>query len=137
MRLKRFALLKHSGKYETWPLRSRLIVDGKPSRRKLPGYSICGQFEIADGYLIVTDYDCPYEETTNFLLLDRQLRVLSRCSIGALFSFIPLGGSSLERIEWEDDSHFVATFGEDDAWRFTIRRFHVPFLFPKLKKKRV
>src|SRR6266508_3806727 len=41
----RFALEKHDGPYETWPLRSRVSLDGKPTDISLPGYTLLHQFE--------------------------------------------------------------------------------------------
>src|SRR5206468_5883961 len=39
----RFALEKHDGPYETWPLRSRVSLDGKPTDISLPGYTLLHQ----------------------------------------------------------------------------------------------
>ncbi len=73
----RFGMEKHDGPYETWPLRSRVSLDGKPTDISLPGYTLLHQFETANGYILVTDYDCPYEEITSFALISKQLRLQS------------------------------------------------------------
>jgi hypothetical protein len=114
--LDRFALETHDGPYEKWPPKSRLIVDGALTEARVPGYSLLHQFEITDGYLLVTDYDCPFEEATNFILLDRQLEILAHRSIGAPYcSFL------LEKIEWLDDHNLIAVFYQDDRWKVSIR----------------
>lgn len=111
----RFALETHTGPYDKWPLKSRLIVDGMLTELRIPGYSLLHQFEIADGYLLMTDYDCPFEEATVFILLDRQLQMLTHRSIGA-----PYGSFVLERIEWLDERNLIAVFYQDDRWKISI-----------------
>ncbi len=73
--ISRFTLEQHDGPYETWPLRSRLFLDGEPTGISLPGYALLHQFETSNGYVLVTDYDCPFEEITNFILVSKQLRL--------------------------------------------------------------
>jgi hypothetical protein len=113
----RFALEQHQGPYETWPSTSLLYVDGVASGLKLPGYQLRYQFEVADGFLLVTDFDCPYEETTCFILLSRQMKVLARRRIGAMYnSFL------VDKIEWTHDDEMIATFCTDVPWRIQIKR---------------
>jgi hypothetical protein len=96
--ISRFTLEQHDGPYETWPLRSRLFFDGEPTGISLPGYALLHQFETSAGYVLVTDYACPFEEITNFILVSKQLRLRSCQSLGCMYaSFL------LERIEWIDD----------------------------------
>ena len=64
-----FSLELHQGPYEKWPLRTRLFVDGNQSETKVPGYVLLHQFQTDFGYLLITDCDCPFEETTNFIFL--------------------------------------------------------------------
>ena len=101
-RIGRFALLPSGGV-------SRLVSDGRATSVHLPGITLLDQFETSAGYLLVTDHDCPFEETFHFLLLDRDLRIRAHRSLGAGFSFVP-GNQvrSLEKLIWEDDQHFMA-----------------------------
>lgn len=39
----------------------------------MKGYELLCQFETAAGYLLVTDYDCPFEEAVNFVLVSNDL----------------------------------------------------------------
>jgi hypothetical protein len=118
---------------------SRLIADGQVTSVHVPGTAILDQFETSAGYLLVTDQDCPFEETFHFILLDRNLHVRSRRNLGAGFSFVP--GSqvrTLEELVWEDDRHFVAILtGPTERWRFTIRQPGIPFIHPRLTATRV
>ena len=111
----RFALEKHDGPYETWPLRSRLSLDGRPTDISLPGYTLLHQFEASNGYILVTDYDCPFEEITNFALISKQLRLQSCRWLGWMYeTFL------LERIEWIDDRTFTAFFCGNLCCRLTV-----------------
>ena len=119
--------------YEQRPSHSQLFVDGKPTSLRLPGYSLLYQFDTQAGFLLVTDYDSPYEETPNFILLSHDLRVVSRRSLGPGLTFIPNASYLLKNIEWVDDWHFVAIlYGEDSNWLFTIRKWGIPYLRPRL-----
>src|SRR5262245_51918272 len=124
----RFTLEKHDGPYETWPLRSRLSLDGRPTGISLPGYTLLHQFETSNGYIVVTDYDCPFEEITNFALISRRLRLQSCRWIGWMYeTFL------LERIEWIDARTFTAFFHGNLCCRFTIRSWGIPYMRPRLK----
>jgi hypothetical protein len=128
----RFELEKHNGPYEKWPLKSRLIVDGALTDVRVTGYSLLHQFEIPNGFLLVTDYDCPFEESTNFTLLSRELRVISRRSIGGAYcSFL------LDKIEWLDDRNLIAVFYQDDRWKISIGARGIPYLRPRISAKRM
>lgn len=70
-RIGRFALLPSGGV-------SQLLSDGQVTPIHVPGIAILDQFEISAGYLLVTDQDCPFEETFHFILLDRDLHVRAR-----------------------------------------------------------
>jgi hypothetical protein len=126
----RFCLERHQGPYETWPLRSRLLDEGRPTRLSLPGYDLIRQYQIDAGYLLVTDYDCPFEESTNFLLLSDDLHPLSRRRLGA-----PYASLSLEAIEWLDEQRFVAIMHGGHRWLGAIRPWGIPFLLPRLRLK--
>ena len=128
--INRFTLEKHDGEYETWPLRSRLFLDGKPTKLSLPGYVLLDQFEIADGYILITDYDCPFEEITNFAFISKQpLRLISCRWLGWMYeTFL------LEDIKWIDELTFIAVIGgSDHCWRFTLRSWGIPYIRPRLK----
>lgn len=124
--------------YERRPSHSQLLVDGKPTNLRLPGYSLLYQFDTQAGFLLVADYDCPYEETTNFILLSHDLRVVSRRSLGPQgTTFVPNASYLLKSIDWVDDWHFVAIpIGEDTNWFFTIREWGMPLLRPQLKMQK-
>lgn len=128
VKIDRFTLEQHPGPYESWPPRSRLLLDGAPTGISLPGYVLLHQFETPLGYILVTDHDCPFEEFTHFILVSKRLRVLSRRSLGCMYySYL------LQDLEWINDRTFVAVIYEDHRYRFTIRCWSIPFLRPRLK----
>ena len=51
------------------------------------GVELVGHFAVGGvGWLIVTDCDCPYEETVFLHLLDAGLRPLERCTLGGAYT---------------------------------------------------
>ena len=102
-RIERFTLLRPEDISNTRTADSQLILDGQITSARVPGIQILHQFDTFAGYLLVTDHDCPFEETFHFILLDRHLHIRSHRSLGAGFSFVPTSGvRTLEKLEWED-----------------------------------
>jgi hypothetical protein len=128
-----FSFLPNAGARDTWPLKTVLFANGAATSLKIPGNSLLRQFETINGYLIITDEDCPFEETTHFILLNHNLtKILSSRRVSA-----PYCSYQLASIEWADNNRFVAIFQESsDRWEFTIRNRGIPFLLPQLKMVR-
>lgn len=118
-------------------MRSRLLSDGGPTSTCLPGRRVASQFALDCGYLVVTDFDDPWEEWTFISLLDERLRLLSCRQLGSLGTAFASKTFSLKAIEWVDSRHFVAVpFNEADGrYQFTIRSWGIPFLRPRLEKQ--
>lgn len=114
--LSRFTLASHAGSYEDWPLKTNLLDAGQPTTVELPGYVLRYQFEVAAGFLLVTDWDCPYEESTEFILLDRQLRLLQRISQNT-----PYSSWFIDTMSAIDQGRFLVLFGPEDPWVLTLR----------------
>ncbi len=127
----RFELQAHDGPYQSWPGRSRLIVDGELHTTAIPGYVLLRQYALPDGYLLVTDFDCAFEESTCFTLLSLNLRVTSHRTLGGMYSSF-----LLKRVQWYNERELVATFIDHGDWRLTIRPWSIPYLRPKLKLRR-
>jgi hypothetical protein len=107
-------------------------VDGRESDVLVPGYTLLHQFRVDDGYLLVTDHDCPFEEATTFTLLDPALRILSVCQVGKMYSSF-----LLTRLEWLDARRLTAWFGDDFRVRITLRPWGIPLIRPRLGIRRV
>ncbi|MGS0892569.1 hypothetical protein ACVBGC_08480 [Burkholderia stagnalis] len=130
----RFALEAHAGPYESWPPRTRVMMDGMRSGLAVSGYVLLRQFETPAAWLLVTDYDCPFEEAVTFTLVSKdRLKVLAARTVGAMYATC-----HLDDVTWADDRHFSATFVHiDGRWDFTIRDRAVPFVLPWLGMRHV
>lgn len=79
--ISRFSLETHEGPYEKWPDRSRLSDAGVRTDQKLQGYTVIRQFSIGSHFLLILDFDCPFEEANVLYLLNHKYRVLSKARI--------------------------------------------------------
>lgn len=125
--MNRFTLVRHDGPYTSRPTRSMLLLDGEPTTVSLPGYELRHQFETPDGYVFVTDFDCPFEEITSFILVNK---TLSRQSCRWILCPLP-------RVEWIDERNFVALINDEHRYLFTIRSWWIPYVRPRLRMKRL
>lgn len=82
----RYSLEPHAGPYARWPLTSRLRMDGVPLDAQVPGYVIEAQYDTPHGVLLVTSFDCPFEESNAFVLLDAQHRVVAQRALLAPYA---------------------------------------------------
>lgn len=85
-----FSFNRQPGPYETWSLCSELIMNEKRTGKYVPGFVIGAQYTYKDLYLIVTSWDCPYEESQEFILLSKDLTVLCKKHIGHIYSTVIL-----------------------------------------------
>lgn len=98
----RFSLAKHEGPYERWPVKTALLCDGVPTGTQIEGYVIEAQYRCAHGHLLITSFDCPFEEANSFTLLDDRFQVLAEAKLGVMYdSFLlnahwPLDGHTLQ-----------------------------------------
>ena len=127
-----FLLESHTGPYEKWPQRSRLLIDGSPSQTQIPGYTLLHQFKTSLGYLLITDFDCPFEEATSFSLLNPSYELIADRTLG-----VPYRSFNLDRVDWQDDTTVEVVFLNDDRWRVTLRPWGIPFLRPRIHLKRI
>ncbi len=97
----RYRLETHNGPYASWPSTSHLIVDGRLTTQRAPGYVIEAQYRTPHGDVLITSYDCPFEESNAFVLLDAQHRCVAKKSLGGWYaSFLlhahwPINASTL------------------------------------------
>lgn len=105
-----FDLEKHEGEYSTWPFESRLIVSGKMIKTKVPGYDLLISLQLDNGnFILVTDYNCPFEEETTAILLNPDYKVISKLRFpdGVL-----IDRSTVDILS--NDSFRVSTFGSGE-----------------------
>lgn len=111
-----FGLETHPGPYASWPSRSRLLHEGRDTGVKLCGYVVEAQFAVPAGFLIVTSQDCPYEELTDFYLLDPKFRIRGHACKGA-----PYTSWLLKAITPEPPDAFRVEFYGQGHWRLVMR----------------
>ena len=85
-----FSFKPQPGAYETWSLCSELIMNEKRTGKYVPGFVIGAQYAYKHLYLIVTSWDCLYEESQEFILLSKDLTVLCKKHVGHIYSTILL-----------------------------------------------
>lgn len=109
-----FELAQHAGDYDTWPAQTALIHHGVTTASLVSGYVIEAQYKVAlddfSGYLLITSYDCPFEESNTFLLLNLQLQVVSQKALQVPY------GSFLLNTHWPQDAARLALHYYDDLF---------------------
>jgi len=81
-----FSLETHEGEYENWPLETRLYFKREDTQTKVPGFAIEAQYQLPIGYLLITSWDCPFEESNNFLLLDSEFSCVAQNELKPYFN---------------------------------------------------
>jgi hypothetical protein len=109
LEIKSFSLEKHEGLYEKRPEESKLFKNGKYTNHKIHGYYIERQFEFYEFYFLVISYNCPFEEQCDFILLNRDYKIIERESL------IPWNYSSwnLDNHKYLGKNEFIFTFNKD------------------------
>lgn len=107
----RFSLARHEGPYENWPRKTRLFCEGLPTGTEVEGYVIEAQYRCAHGHLLITSFDCPFEESNSFTLLDARFQVLATARL-----LVPYG-SFLLHAHWPLDDHTLQL-------HYEMRRFY-------------
>lgn len=126
-----FELVHHLGPYEDWPLETPLLLNGQPLQAKLQGYNLLHQLEHSAGHLLITDFDCPFEEAICFTLLNPQHERISQRVWGA-----PYASFWLDEL-FESQAGTLCCDVSGVLLELTLRPWHIPYLLPKLKFHRL
>lgn len=87
----RYSLSRHPGPYADWPATTPLLEHGRLTGARVPGYCLEAQYDTPLGVLLITSYDCPFEESNAFLLLGDGHVELARTEL-----LVPYGSMLLE-----------------------------------------
>lgn len=87
-----FSLARHDGPYEQWPRRTKLFCNGLDTGTSLSGYVIEAQYRIDETCLIITSQDCAFEESNDFILLDRRFQPLTASQLLVPYNSFLLNG---------------------------------------------
>jgi hypothetical protein len=111
-----FSLQKYTGEYKTWPLETQLLLNEIPTKTFLLGFQLLHQFELSSGeFLLISDWDCPFEEATEVLLLNADLILAARHTFS-----VPYGSFNLEDLQLIDDANLKLIFYDNDCRQVTI-----------------
>ena len=111
-----FSLQTHLGEYKNWPLKTLLLKNGESTTTYLPGYELLHQFELpASEYLLITDWDCPFEEATEFILLDSTLKILAKRKLA-----VPYGSFLLENLQVLSEHTIRLEFDNKAYWKLSV-----------------
>jgi hypothetical protein len=110
----RYSLEAHSGPYESWPTTSVLCVNGLQTQTRIPGFVIEAQYASSMGDLLITSFDCPFEESNSFLLLNGSGSIISRAELLAPYS------SFLLHEHWVIDSATIGLHYQEETF-YTVR----------------
>ena len=110
-----FSLASHDGPYSAWPLTTPLLCDGVPTGRRVPGFVIEGQYRWGDLVLLINSWDCPFEESYDFLLLNAEHTIIAHKSLGVPY------GSYLLHAHWPHDERSLRLhFHEKQCFTLTV-----------------
>jgi hypothetical protein len=123
-----FSLEKHDGAYASWPATSLLFQNGLPTSTRIPGYVLLHEFAVPGGHLLITNYDCPYEEAITLVLLNHKLRILCHRTIGAWYESVWLEDAQ----PLNDRCLLLELDLETKNSKATIRRWWFPLLRPRI-----
>ncbi|MBN7820049.1 hypothetical protein [Bowmanella yangjiangensis] len=110
-----FSLQQHQGHYHEWPLSSVLYYKGQSLGIRIPGYVIEGQFALKDYYLLLVNWDCPFEEGYEVIVISHRLKVVGT------YSFTPfLNNYLLSSISETTANQFQLVFNQKERFNLTI-----------------
>ena len=103
-RIDKFALSPIETEQDRDATTTMLLVNGSPSGMTLEGLQLVDQFETEHGYILITDYNDPWEEQTVVTLLDTDLKQLAKKRLGKFLYVFPSRTFSVKRIDIDGDA---------------------------------
>lgn len=117
---------------------SFLLRDGHRTGTLVPGVEIVKQYAVRNScYLLITDYDDPWEEITELVLLDQGSHVLAKQRLGSIGTAFAHKTYAVKDIEWLNEDEFVTVPREtaEGYYCCVIRPFGLPFFYPRIQIK--
>ncbi len=118
-RIDKFALEPRDPGRDRDATTTMLLVDGRPTGIALEGLQLVDQFDTGNGYLLVTDYNDPWEEQTVVSLLDADLKQVAKKRLGKFLYVFPSRTFSVKRIDI-DDRALVLQGSSAEEGRFRV-----------------
>lgn len=96
-------------------VKSNLLHNGANTGYAIHGFQLMQQFELPHYYLLFANYDCPFEESCEITVVNRELKPVAHKSIGAWYSSF-----WLESVEHIDNDTFKLIFNEDTEYQLLV-----------------
>lgn len=104
-------------------LRSPLLHKGEDTGVEIQGIVLDHQFCLPDGFLLLSSWDCPFEEACEVSLLSPEMKLISHKSIGAMYS-----SYELDSIESVGENAFRLQFTHGATYSLAVRtKKRLPF----------
>lgn len=105
-----------------------LLMDGKPVGITIEGLQIVDQFDTGRGFLLVTDYNDPWEEQTVVTLLDAELKPVAKKRLGSFFYVFPSRTFSVKTIDIDGESLLLqGSSPEEGRYEVVVTDLRRPF----------
>ncbi|WP_462151426.1 hypothetical protein [Pseudoalteromonas xiamenensis] len=111
----KFTIQEHEGKYEGRPLKSLLFFNGEELNLKVSGYVIEKQFELPNYFLLLINWDCPFEEGCEVVVLNKKLEIVGNHSFTPFYNSFLL--SSINELSL---NQYKLVFNESDCFELVI-----------------
>jgi len=105
---------------------SEILVKGEPTGTIIEGCCLNAAVAWQDKILFFIDFDCPFEEELAILLLDKQLKVLDKAFIYAIYT-----PGIFENLELSEPDTVRFSFFGNDLWEVQLLdkpRIRIPFI---------
>lgn len=110
-----FSIEAHEGDYDNWPLKSVLYFNGEKLNVKVSGYVIEKQYELPNYFLLLINWDCPYEEGCEIVVLSKAFKIVVNCSFTPFYhSYLLTSFSELS------SNQYKLVFNDSDCFELTI-----------------
>ena len=126
----RFEIKTPAGEDDKKPKKSKIFFDGRDLARKVWPSNIRAQFQIGDKFLVVADFDCPFEEITYCFLFDSNGGYLGKKRFG-----FPFNWYLLEKVEVLKSGAVLLQFFAKGSYEVSVGSFWL-FSWIKAAKKR-
>ena len=122
----RYSLASPFGAGDQAPGSAALLDAGRATGVKVSGCLIEAQYATSLGTLLITSYDCPFEEANSFVLLDERHAELARAALGAPYaSFLLLAHWPVDALtlalHYAPDVFYTLRIAPLQGWRRTPR----------------
>ncbi|MCL2912717.1 hypothetical protein L2725_02790 [Shewanella corallii] len=111
----KFSLHSREGMSGERALKSSLYFDGADTRLRVAGWLIERQFELADYYMLLNSWDCPFEEGCELLIISKDWNLVGS------YSFQPFYNSLLlTDIKMLSANRYELVFNDSERFELSV-----------------